>query len=166
MSGIRLQNKDVYKIEVNDKGEYIEFDLKDIGLRTKCIDALDKIEEIQKKYNKIFEDILKMKSTLKKDEKDVEKIMRDKKFNAYNDAEINMFKEMREAMDGFLGKGACQKIYGDRNYYEMFSDLIEELGKPRKELHGKSYLDMINIKSSQINKRIEEKYSKVVKNVI
>lgn len=166
MSGIRIQNKDIYRIEVNDNGDCIEFDLNDIGLRSKCITALNMVDEIQKKYEKIFDEILKEKTALKKDEQDIEKIVNDDKFKKYNDAEVQMFKEMRNAMDKFLGEGACQKIFGDKNYYEMFYDLIEELSKPRKELKGKSHLDMMNFKSSQINKRIKNKYNKIAKNVI
>lgn len=166
MSGIRLKNKDIYRIEVNDEGEYIEFDLKDIGLRSKGMTALNKIEEIQKKYTIIFNDIEKMETGVKNNEEDIEKIIKDNKFKSYHEAETEMFKEMREAMDLFLGKGACQKIFGDRNYYDMFYDLIDELSKPRKELKGKSHLDMLNMKSDQINKRIQQKYNKVTKNVI
>ena len=32
MESIRVQNKDIYRIEVNDKGECIQFDLTDIEL--------------------------------------------------------------------------------------------------------------------------------------
>lgn len=166
MSGIRLNSKDIYRIEVNDEGECIEFDLRDIGLRTKCITALNEIEKIQKKYNEIFKEINKEKTTIKSENDDIEKILNDNKFKSYTEAETNMFQEMRDAMDVFLGKGACQKIFGDRNYYEMYADLIDELSKPRKELKGKSHLDMLNLKSDQINKRIKQKYNKVVKNVI
>ena len=60
MSSIKLKNKDIYRIKVNDEGEYIEFDLKDIGLRSKGINALNKIEEIQKKYAVIFKEIENM----------------------------------------------------------------------------------------------------------
>ena len=167
MSSINLKNKDIYRIKVNDEGEYIEFDLKDIGLRSKGINALNKIEEIQKKYAVIFKEIEKMETNIKKgEEEDIEQVIKDNKFKSYQEAEIEMFKEMREAMDLFLGEGACQKIFGDRNYYDMFYDLVEELSKPRKELHGKSHLEMLNMKSEQINKRIAEKYGKVSKSVI
>ena len=78
----------------------------------------------------------------------------------YVKLEQEMFKEMRLAMDKVLGENACQKIFGDRNYYEMFNDLIDELSKPREELKGKSHLDMINLKSDEIHKRIMNKYQK------
>ena len=34
---------------------------------------------------------------------------------------------MRSVMDEFLGKDACQKIFGDSNYITMFEDLFEQL---------------------------------------
>ena len=40
-------------------------------------------------------------------------------------------------MDMFLGEGACQKIFGDKNYPDMFSDLGEQL-KPHLEKMGVS----------------------------
>jgi len=77
-----------------------------------------------------------------------------------------MFKKMRLAMDKFLGEGACQKIYGDRNYYEMFDDLLNEFTKPREELNGKSHFEMMHMGSTDIKKRIASKYNKYQKKVI
>lgn len=146
MEKIRIKNKDIYRIEVNDDGECIEFDLNDIGLKIKLYDALDKIEKINNKYQEKIKNI--------KTEK--EQVI----------LEVEMFREMREAMDTFLGEGACQKIFGDRNYYEMYHDLISELSKKRPELKGKSHFDMLNFSAENIRKRITMKYSKIKKNVI
>lgn len=146
MEQLRVQNKDIYRIQVNEKGEYIEFDLADISLRAKCYEALSKLDTIAKEYEE------KLKS-INDDEK-------------LTSLECQMFQDMRNAMDVFLGKGACQKIFGDRNYYEMFNDLIAELSKKRPELKGKSHLDMLNLKAEQIRDRIIEKYKKNVENVI
>lgn len=146
MEKLRIQNKDIYRIEVNNKGEYIEFDLSDIGLKVKCYEALDKIEKIANDYKSKFNNQLT--------EKEIAYIEQD------------MFKEMRKAMDSFLGENACQKIFGDKNYYEMFDDLIRELKRKRPELKGKSHLDMLNFSAEQVNERIIKKYNKKVKNVI
>ena len=61
------------------------------------------------------------------------------------------FKDMRVAMDGFLGEGACQKIFGDRNYLEMFSDLFDELAP---------HLEKMEINTRGIIDRIKNKYGK------
>ena len=150
MNSLRIENKDIYKIEVNDKGECIEFNLNDISNSIKFVEALKDIEKLEKKYTD------KMKNIEVYEEDDFQS----KEVQEYVKIEQEMFKEMRLAMDKVLGENACQKIFGDRNYYEMFDDLIEELSKPREELKGKSHLDMINLKSDEIHKRIMNKYQK------
>lgn len=146
MESIRIKRDNIYRIEVNDAGEYIEFDLQDIGLRARCYRALDKIKQLEKKY------------------KEKAKTIKSNKDGAFLEEE--MFKELRSAMDEFLGNGACQKIFGETNYAEMFNDLLEELTKPRKELNGKSHFDMLKISATETNKKIMNKYSKMKKNVI
>ena len=146
MNSLRVEKKNIYQIEVNDKGEYIEFDVEDIGLRARCYKALDKIKEIEKEYK--------------------EKAKKVKSFKDSAILEADMFEELRNAMDDFLGKGACQKIFGDRNYAEMFNDLLEELTKPREELGGKSHFDMIKISADATNKKVMDKYKKVSKKSI
>ncbi len=146
MESLRIKNKNIYRIEVNDNGEYIEFDLEDIGLKAKCYEALDKINEIIDAYQP---KIMAVKTD---------------KEEAFLEKEI--FKDLRAAMDGFLGEGACQKIYGDRNYYEMFDDLIAELSKKRPELKGKSHFDMLGFTSEAIAKKVINKYKKTTRNVI
>ncbi len=146
MESLRIKNKDVYRIEVNDKGEFIEFDLKDVGSRLRLFEALDKIEEVQKEFNE-----------------KVEKSMTEKEMTIL---ENEMFAKMREAMDIFLGKNGCQKIFGDSNYYEMYADLLKELNRKRPELGGKSHLDKMGMSAENIRKRIQEKYSKNQKKVI
>ena len=146
MEKLRVQKNNIYKIEVNDDGEYIEFDLEDIGLRTKCFRALDEIKKIEKEYNKKIKNIKTNKEA------------------AFIEEEF--YKELRVAMDGFLGEGACQKIYGDRNYPSMFDDLFKELTRKRKELGGKSHFDMLQLSNEHINKKIEKKYKKNSKSVI
>ena len=146
MNSLRVEKKNIYKIEVNDNGEYIEFDVEDIGLRARCYKALDKIKAIEKEYK--------------------EKAKKVKSFKDSALLEADMFVELRNAMDEFLGEGACQKIFGDRNYADMFNDLLEELTKPREELGGKSHFDMIKISAEATNKKVMDKYKKVSKKSI
>lgn len=146
MEGIRIKNNDIYRIEVNDKKEYIEFDLSDISLKAKCFDAYNDINKISEKYSKLIEPDMSQEELTK--------------------LEVKMFKETRAIMDVFLGEGACQKIFGDRNYYGMFDDLFEELSKKRKELNGKSHLDMLELTSEKLRNNLIKKYQKNAKNVI
>lgn len=61
------------------------------------------------------------------------------------------FRDMRKAMDGFLGDGGCQKLFGDRNYLEMWNDLYEQL---------EPHIEKMGLKSEDIKTRIKEKYAK------
>ena len=154
----RIKKKDIYTIEVNDKGECIEFDLADVGLSLRCVEALEKIKKI-----KI--DAINQEKIIKK-KQDVPG-----KYISKNQKEIlylwkDTFKKMRQAMDLFLGEGACQKIFGDRNYIEMFDDLMEELNKPREEYNGKSHMDNLNITFDGMKERIMKKYKDINKKVI
>ena len=160
MSGIRVEKKDLFRIEVNDNSEYIEFDLSDVSLNFRCYEAIDKVNNIIKKatekekelINKIIEEDIEDYDTPNKRE--------------YAKLQNETFMQMREAMDYFLGENACQKIFGDYNNFDMFDLLIEEFEKPREELDGKSYFDKMQITSNNIQERLMEKYKKNKKAVI
>lgn len=145
MESLRIARKDIYTIEVNDKGETIEFDLVDIELPFKCERAWAEVNRIAKELQAQLVIINKQE-----DAKQNGKLMtqkEEKTIEAYRKA----FKEMRVAMDGFLGEGACQKIFGDRNYLEMFNDLFEAL---------KPHLEKMELTSNGILERIKNKYGK------
>ena len=46
MESLRIERKDIYTIEVNDKGETIEFDLVDVELPFKCEKAWAEYDKI------------------------------------------------------------------------------------------------------------------------
>lgn len=151
MEKLRIEKKDIYTIEVNDDGDVIEFDLVDIELPFRCERALNKIEKLKKDYNLKMKIISKKQDTKKKNE-----------YLSSNEKEMllvqkQLFKDMRDAMDDFLGEGACQKIFGNRNYLEMFEDLMKEL---------KPHLDKMEISLDGVKKRIQNKYAKQNNNVI
>lgn len=143
MNSIRIEKRDVYTIEVNDKGETIEFDLVDIELPFKCERAISKV-------NRITSD-LKAKLVIidkQEDHKQPGKLM-----TANEEARVIAYKEafvaMRAAMDAFLGEGACQKIFGDRNYIEMYDDLLKALAP---------HLEKMHVNANGIAERIKAKY--------
>ena len=160
MSGIRIKKNNIYRIEVNDNKEYIEFDLSDVNLNFKLYEAIENINKIQ------TETIDKQKELLQKIiEEDNDEIYTENKKELAK-LEKDTFIKIRKAMDGFLGEGDCQKIFGDWNGYDMFDLLIEELSKPRKELNGKSHLDMLKLKSDDMKTKLVNKYKKNKKAVI
>lgn len=145
MNSIRIEKKDIYTIEVNDNGDTIEFDLVDIELPFKCDRALAEV-------NRIYKDLqAKLLIIEKKEDHKLDGELMTANEKAKLEAHRNAFKEMRVAMDAFLGAGACQKIFGDRNYVEMYDDLFEQLAP---------HFEKMKLNSEGITARIKDKYSK------
>ena len=146
MEKLGYKKENVYRLEVNDKGEYIEFDLLDIDLPDKIMNAYNNLKK-EKKNVEIQEKIIYKKygnSHIKKWE-EIHKL------------EKSYFLNARKIFDSFLGEGACQKIFGDSNYVGMFDDLLDAL---------QPHLEKMRINVEEIKKRLVEKYSPNKKNVI
>lgn len=150
MNTLRINRKDIYSIEVNDNGDTIDFPLGDITLPFRLEKAYSEINKIQNELKSKLVIIEKQKDTKGKNDL-MTKNQRDR-VNAWDTA----FRKMRVAMDGFLGEGGCQKIFGNANYLEMFDDLFEELD--RKGEDGRSHLERMKLSDEAIVSRIEAKY--------
>ena len=145
MNSIRIEKKDIYTIEVNDNGDTIEFDLVDIELPFKFDRALAEV-------NRIYRDLkAKLVVIEKKEDHQLRNEIMTANEKAKLEAHRTAFKEMRVAMDAFLGEGACQKIFGNRNYLEMYDDLFEAL---------QPHFEKMNLNSKGITDRIKAKYGK------
>lgn len=155
---LRIHRKDLYEIEVNDNGDTICFAMGDVSLPFKLNEAYEDISKIQ--------DWLKQKMLVinKQADSQIKNSAFTKNQLAIMKAQEQAFKDMRTAMDKFLGEGGCQKIFGDVNYLEMYNDLFDELTK--KDENGLSHLDYMKISTDSINDRIIEKYSQVEDQVI
>lgn len=117
---LRVAKKNEYVIEVNDNGDTISFNIEDPSLPLRAEKTYEDIQKIiEKMKSEIFlvskKDDFKGNKILSKNEKETLEI--------YD----RCFREMRKAMDGFLGKDACHKIFGDTNYLTMYDELFEQL---------------------------------------
>ena len=145
MNSIRIEKKDIYTIEVNDLGETIEFDLVDIELPFKWERALAEV-------NRIYRDLqAKLVIIEKREDHKLSGEIMTANEKAKLEAHSTAFKEMRIAMDAFMGAGACQKIFGDRNYVEMYDDLFEALAP---------HFEKMKLNIDGISARIKAKYAK------
>lgn len=112
---IKRNREDFYRLQINDSNDYIEFDLTDLGLPEKILNASDNILKIDKDYQT---ELKKIDDSNLDDEKKLRK-------------QIELEKENTEAIkkefDSFLGEGACQKIFGETNHYGMFLRLFDAL---------------------------------------
>ena len=151
MNSIRVRNKDAYIIEVNDNGDAIEFDITDIELPFK-LERAQKMANDATQWLKGQQVIIsKKQDTAKKG--DIMTVKERATLEAYREC----FKKMRAAIDEFAGAGASDKIFGDKNYLEMFNDFMEEM---------QPHFEKMELKGIDIRKKIEEKYSNVAKDEI
>ena len=138
---LEKNREDYYILEVNDKGDTINFDLTDIGLAERIMNSSDRITEQDKKYQKR---VVELSETFKDDEvqltREIIKL------------EKEQCQEMRRIFDDFLGEGACQKIFGDKNHYGQFNRLLDALEPHYKKME----LKMQNAKRKLADKYIEK----------
>ncbi|MCD7722690.1 MAG: hypothetical protein LUH82_01885 [Clostridiales bacterium] len=141
MEKLRIERKGLYEIEVNDKGETIVFDTRDIELPYRANEAFKRIQSIVEKS--------RAKIQLIEKEQAKEDGFLTSKETKMLELTQKTFQQMREAMDGFLGNGACQKIFGDTNYAEMFDDLQEAL---------QPHFEKMGILNQNLEEKIADKY--------
>lgn len=145
MEKLRVEKDNVYRIEVNDKGEYIEFDLLDIELPIKLINASEELEKQKAIHEQKVEEL--KKENLEPKENMLKQYEIDKEF----------CQTMRDVLDNLFGEGASQKIFGDANRIAMFNDFFTQL---------EPHLDKIVINVEQIKKDLIEKYKPIMENKI
>lgn len=134
---IKRDRSDFYILEVNDKGDTIQFDLTDISLPEKILKASEELKNIDEDYKN---NILQI---------DKEEISKEEKARKVIEIDKNFSIKSRKIMDSFLGEGACQKIFGDANYYGMYIELFEQL---------EPHFEKMVIKSQKAKQRLIEKY--------
>lgn len=138
---LQIAHSGLYEIEVNDNGETIIIDAEDIELPlklNKMIEDCEKIDKQTKLQLKVIEKKeVKQKGVITNIDEEYVKLYR------------KSYGELRKAIDGFLGAGACQKIFGDRNYLSMWQDLLEALNP---------HLQKISVLQRDTKDIIAEKY--------
>ena len=134
---IKRDRSDFYILEVNDKGDTIQFDLTDISLAEKILKASEELKVINDEY---------VKKVL---ELDKEEISKEEKARKIIEIDRDFSTNARKTFDGFMGEGACQKIFGDANYYGMYIELFDQL---------EPHFDKMIIKSQKAKQRLVEKY--------
>ena len=155
---IRVKSASEYIIEVNDAGETISFDTSDTSLTSRFFDMYEKIDALTKDYEakaieieaRPDESLRTMEIANEKTGELENKVVITK--NQFDGAKLieSFYAESRTVLDMFLGAGACQKIFGDKNYLNMFDDLFTAL-----EPHFKK----MGINAENMKKNVVNKYS-------
>ncbi len=133
-NSIRVRSATEYIIEVNDNGDTISFDTSDTGLTSKLAITFDKINALVKEYEakaaeiEVQPDEPYSTATIVDDsgQSEVKTLITKKQYESSKLID-KFYEDARAAMDTFLGEGACRKIFGDKNYYNMFNDLTKQL---------------------------------------
>ena len=116
-----VDEEDVYRLELPD-GSVIEFDLLDINLAENIMNAEDELrrmgENEQEELRKIFEE---------KDE-----VVLGRKLIQYK---VNKDKKRRELFDSFLGKGTCDKLFGNKKKDSQYFILLDALTPHFKKMN-------------------------------
>lgn len=142
---IERNREDFYRLQINDTEDYIEFDLTDISLPERVMNAADNIAKMDIDYQREKQEII---NNNQNEEQRVRKLI---------DLEKEKSLAMRKEFDSFLGEGACQKIFGDTNYYGMYLQLFDALEPHFKKME-------INLKKGK--EKLAKKYLNEEKDVI
>ena len=146
MESIRINNDDVYRIEVNDNGEYIEFNLLDIDLPFKFVKCGEDLIKNQELY---YEAATKINEEYKDNPEELLKQM--------HELDTRFCYELRKNFDALLGENACQKIFGNVNKIGMFDELFEQL---------EPHFEKMKLKHDKIQEEIVNKYKTQKREVI
>ncbi len=130
--------EDYYVLTINDEGDEIEFDLTDMGLIEKIMNAGDNVEKYGKEYSEREKAILE--NTGLSDEERVRQLI---------ELDDEHDKKMRKLFDSFLTEGACDKIFGDKKSVGQYNKLLEAL-----EPHFKK----MKIQREKAQQRLVNKY--------
>ena len=113
---------DYYQLEINDNGDYIEFDLTDIGLAERIMNAGDKIHNL----------VRGEQEEIKKIEEEKDEMVKARKLIKLSS---EMDREKRKLFDSFLGEGTCDKIFGQKKNEEQYFKLLEALEPHFKKMN-------------------------------
>ena len=149
---INRAEEDLYRINIDDDGTEIIFDLADISLPIKCDKAFKQVESNKNNTLAKVNAIEKKYANQQMNEK-----LQSQRNREIMDAYSDMFKKNRQIMDELFGlEGAMQHIFGDSNYLDMYEDLFQQL---------KPHFDKMQFNVDKIKERISKKYS-IKENVI
>ena len=129
-----------------DAGDTIEFNIEDPTLALRAEKAKQDVMKIADRCK------LEISVIEKQTDSKAKGNILTKKQREQMEAYDKMYRDMRKAMDTFLGQGACQKIFGDTNYLTMYDELFEAL-QPHFEkmgLNAESLKDSIVRKYQQV----------------
>lgn len=140
MEKLVLENnkEDYYILEINDNGDTIEFDLTDITLPERIINAGENMENLGKEYSQKEKELLEQ---YKDDEETLTK--------EYIKLAKEHGQKSRKIFDSFLGEGTCYKIFGEKESLDQYLRLMDAL---------QPHFEKMQIKKEKAQQRLVDKY--------
>ena len=127
MNQLRGQSSTEYTIEVNDNGDTISMDIADPSFMSRLAKTLENMDRLSDEYKNKADEIEDGIAFESSPDENGNSIKISKKELGAAELLTEFYSKTRNLLDDFLGKGACQKIFGDKNWFTMFDDLIEQL---------------------------------------
>lgn len=139
---IRIKSSTEHRIPIQKEGDngewetvgFLTFDLKDTALATRLYKMYEDIDELTKQVKK---DAAELDQTTDESLPNVPEELAEsftRKRLAGAQLVEQFYRDARRVLDGFLGTGACQLIFGDKNYEGMFEDLRTALEPEFKKM--------------------------------
>lgn len=131
MEKIRIA-RNVKRIEVNDKGEFIELDFDDLNLPYRYYAMLKRFEKDRADFSRELTEKLKGKTA---EESTEELVEAERRLNIY----------FRDAIDEVFGADTCRKVYGDilpsiemhLQFFDALRPFFEEEAQRRQQKMSK-----------------------------
>lgn len=141
-------NSGLYKIELNDMGDYIEISTADTGLFDRFAETYRHIVSAAKELPRRYREIEKVRVIPGHENKTVEKIR----------ANVRFYEESAEKIDLVFGQGTLKKYF--REHYEKILDFM-----PRTEYFIDFFEQMVPVLEKLFGRKVDERDKKAVKSM-
>lgn len=138
----------LYKIELNDMGDYIEISIADTGLFDSFVETYRQIVSAAKELPRRYREIEKVRVIPGHENKTVEKIR----------ANVRFYEESAEKIDLVFGQGTLKKYF--REHYEKIPDFM-----PGTEYFIDFFEQMAPVLEKLFGRKIDERDKKAVKSM-
>lgn len=138
----------LYKIELNNMGDYIEISTADTGLFDRFVGTYRQIVNAAKDLPRRYGEIEKVRVIPGHENKTVEKIR----------ANVRFYEESAEKIDLVFGQGTLKKYF--REHYEKIPDFM-----PRTEYFIDFFEQMVPVLEKLFGRKVDERDKKAVKSM-
>lgn len=141
-------NSGLYKIELNDMGDYIEISTADTVIFDRFVETYRQIVSAAKELPRRYREIEKVRVIPGHENKTVEKIR----------ANVRFYEESAEKIDLVFGQGTLKKYF--REHYEKIPDFM-----PRTEYFIDFFEQMVPVLEKLFGRKVDERDKKAVKSM-